>query len=223
MAKRASRSAKKQRRGGRDAKTFARRGPTREPYDVVLIVCEGSKTEPNYLAGLRTAYSLSNANIKILHGGATDPKSIVEFALAEMGREGYDRAFCVFDRDGHQTFDEALGIISGSAEGRANRLVAITSWPCFEIWLLLHFTYSAAPYTATGSRSAGDRVLAEVLKHLADYQKGQKGLFEALAPRLDDAMTNASRLETQNKITGTNNPHTRMHHLIKYLTTLKKK
>lgn len=223
MAKRASRIAKRQRRGGRSAKTFARRGPIREPYDFVLIVCEGSKTEPNYFAGLRTAYSLSNANIEILHGGATDPKSIVGFALAKMGQEGYDRAFCVFDRDGHQTFDEALGIVSSSAEGKANRLAAITSWPCFEIWLLLHFTYSAAPYTATGGRSAGDKVLAEVLKHITNYQKGQKGLFEALAPRLGNAIMNALRLEKQNKTTGTDNPHTRMHHLIKYLTTLKSK
>src|SRR5882757_9752287 len=96
------------RKAGRQAKTYARRGPQREPYDLVLIVCEGTKTEPNYLTGLRNAYRLSSANIKILPAGATDPMSIVAFTQSEMTREQYDRAYCVFDRDGHQTYDGAL-------------------------------------------------------------------------------------------------------------------
>lgn len=210
------------RNAGRVAKSFARRGPIREPYELVLIVCEGRKTEPNYLAGLRAAYSLSSANIKIVHDGATDPKSIVEFAQTEMGKEHYDRAFCVFDRDGHQTYDEALRIVSNSAEGREKRLVAITSWPCFEIWLLLHFTYSAAPYSAMGKKSAGDRAVAELVRHLADYQKGSKGLFEKLQPQLAAALANARRLEKHNNDTNTTNPHTRMHELVSYLTALKR-
>jgi len=61
---------------GRSAKAYARRGPTREPHDYVLIVCEGTKTGPNYFFGLSNNYSLSSANIKILHGGATDPKAL---------------------------------------------------------------------------------------------------------------------------------------------------
>jgi hypothetical protein len=53
----------KRRRG---PETYVRRGPTREPYDVVLIVCEGAKTEPNYFKRLKLAYRLSNANIHVL-------------------------------------------------------------------------------------------------------------------------------------------------------------
>jgi hypothetical protein len=209
-------------RAGRSAKTFARRGPTREPYDVVLIVCEGTKTEPHYLYGLRTAYALSNANIVIVHSGATDPKSIVEFALNEMTTGGYDRAYCVFDRDGHQTYDPALNLIAQSSDGRAGRLVAVTSWPCFEIWVLLHFTYSTAPFAGSGSRSACDNVLAEVQKHMTNYTKGHKGVFEALAPRLDKALSNAAKLEKHNRTTQTENPHTRMHELVNALKSLKK-
>src|SRR4051812_3937703 len=118
MAKRSRRAPSLARRSSRAARSFARREPSREPYEFVLIACEGSKTEPHYLMGLRTAYSLSSANIKIVHDGATDPRSIVGFALAEMSKEGYDRAFCVFDRDGHQTYDEALRLVSTSDEGK---------------------------------------------------------------------------------------------------------
>jgi RloB-like protein len=223
MAKRSvGRSAKVRWRGTRSAKTFARRAPTREPYDVVLIVCEGTKTEPNYLRGLRLAYSLSSTNIIILHGGVTDPRSIVEFALSEMGKDPYDRVYCVFDRDGHQTYDEALSLIATSAEGRAGRLVAITSLPSFEVWLLLHFIFTSSPFAATGSRSAGDNVMAELLKHMADYQKAHKGVFEALASRLNTAIANAKRLERHNRAAGTNNPHTKMHELVEYLIAIKK-
>ncbi len=35
-------------RNPRTAASYARRGPQRELYDVVLIVCEGAKTEPYY-------------------------------------------------------------------------------------------------------------------------------------------------------------------------------
>jgi RloB-like protein len=74
--------------------------------------------------------------------------------------------------------------------------VAITSWPCFEIWVLLHFHYTTAPVTATGNKSAGDKVLAEVVKRMGNYTKGDRGIFEALAPRLSTALANAKRLRS---------------------------
>jgi RloB-like protein len=209
------------RRSVRSAAAFARREPTREPYDYILIVCEGAKTEPNYLHGLRTAYSLSSANIKIAHGG-TAPRTIVEYTLAEMAKDNYNRAYCVFDRDGHQTYDEALQLIAPSDVGKNGRVLAITSWPCFEVWVLLHFAYTSAPFTATGKKSAGDRVLGEVVKRMASYTKGHKGIFEILAPRLTTALSNAERLEKHNAATQTTNPHTKMHRLVAALTALKK-
>jgi hypothetical protein len=208
-------------RSGRLARTFARREPKREPYDYILIVCEGAKTEPNYLQGLRTAYSLSSANIKIVHD-KTDPKSIVEYALTEMAKDDFDRAYCVFDRDGHQTYDKALQLIGQSDEGKQGRLMAITSWPSFEIWILLHFAYTTAPFNAAGRKSAGDRVLAEVLKRMAGYTKGGKGVFEALASKLETALTNAKKLEKHNATTKSNNPHTKVHLLVTALISLKR-
>jgi hypothetical protein len=223
MAKqRTGRSTKTKGRGGRYAKSFARRGPAREPYDVVLIVCEGTKTEPNYLKGLRAAYSLSSANIHIQHSGATDPRSIVEFALAEMTKDPYDRGYCVFDMDGpRRTLDEAMKLIAASARGKTGRLVPITSCPCFEVWLLLHFAFTSAPFAATAKRSAGDRVLAQLQKHMASYQKGQNGVFEVLNSRLNTAISNAKQLARHNRETQTNNPHTKMHELVEYLIAIK--
>ncbi|MGO9638098.1 MAG: RloB family protein [Terracidiphilus sp.] len=206
---------------GRIAAEYARRGPVREPYDYVLIVCEGKKTEPNYLQGLKAAYRLSNANIKVLHPDATDPMSIVTFAEGELRREGYDRAYCVFDRNGHANYDEAVRRVADSEAGRAERLCAATSVPCFEVWLLLHFCFSAAPFTATGALSACDRVLRELRKHLPDYSKGQANAYDLLVDRLDMAITHAKRLEIQNERSGASNPATGVHRLVQYLRELK--
>jgi len=143
----------------RAARSYARRGPVRQPYDRALIVCEGKKTEPYYFTGLRLHYRLSSANIQIMPANGTDPLSIVSFAEDRLG--DYDRAFCVFDRDGHQNYDTAVAKVAQSMEGRTGKLVAITSWPCFEFWILLHFSYSAAPFNRAGEKSSFERVISK--------------------------------------------------------------
>ena len=49
----------------RPRKRFTRRDPEREPYDRVLIVCEGECTEPLYFEDLTDHYRLCTANIKV--------------------------------------------------------------------------------------------------------------------------------------------------------------
>jgi hypothetical protein len=110
----------KRRRG---PETYVRRGPTREPYDVVLIVCEGAKTEPNYFKRLKLAYRLSNANIHVLQAPGCDPMSIVQFAESDLQKGVYDKVFCVFDRDGHANFTQAIRRVEDSQpEGSENLL-----------------------------------------------------------------------------------------------------
>ena len=125
--------------------SYRRRGPVREPYATVVVVCEGSKTEPSYFRSLCAVHTLSSANVKVVHGQGTDPLSIVQFG--EQFLADTDKVYCVFDRDQHATYEAALQRIANSLAGQQGRLVAIPSWPCFEIWLLLHFVYSAAPIT----------------------------------------------------------------------------
>jgi RloB-like protein len=195
----------------------------REPYDVVLIVCEGAKTEPNYFRGLRNAYGLSNVNVRILMPDGNDPLSIVTFAIAELEHDKeYDRAYCVFDRDGHATYDAALRRIRESELGKAGRLIGITSIPCFEIWVLLHYQYSAASYVAAGRESACGRLIRDVQRYYPAYAKGHETVFAELAPRMHHAIKHAVRLEKHNDDTCALNPATQMHHMVNYLTKLKR-
>lgn len=212
------------RRKPRPARGYRRKGPTREPYDVVLIVCEGEKTEPEYFEGLKNACRLSNTNIKVVPGDGNDPVSIVKHALEEYGRSGgdYDRVFCVFDRDGHVNYQQALDRIAACSLGKKGRLEAITSVPCFEIWILLHFAYSTAPFTKTGNKSACDSVIGAVRNHLPEYEKAMTGVFERIEPHTDRSVTHAERLARHNRDTASDNPATKVHELVKYLRALKK-
>jgi RloB-like protein len=203
----------------RAAESYARRGPVRGPYDRVLIKCEGEKTEPRYFGGLRLHYRLSSANIEITPAHGTDPMSIVSFAETRLGN--YDRAYCVFDRDGHQNYDAAVGHVARSAERHAGKLVEITSWPCFEFWLLLHFGYSAAPFHRAGKKSSGDQALSKLATHVPGYNKGLKNIYDLVAPKTPDAIQNAIRLQRENTRTRSTNLSTRVHELVQYLIALK--
>jgi RloB-like protein len=203
----------------RTAADYARRGPAREPYDLVLIVCEGEKTEPFYFDGLRVAERLSSANIKVTPADGSDPMSIVEYA--ERFIDDYDRVFCVFDRDGHANYDAAVQRIARSPHSRLNRLFAIPSWPCFELWMLLHFRYSSGAIVAAGGRSSGEMALRELREFIPGYRKGRKSTYNELLPKRASAMTHAIRLQKENARTGANNPSTRVHELIDYLLNLR--
>ena len=208
-------------RQSRTSASYARRGPEREPYDVVLIVCEGAKTEPFYFEGLRRAWRLSSANIHVRSAGASDPPNLVAHALASLREGGYDRAFCVFDRDSHAGFHQAQERIAQSPEGQDGRLRAVVSWPCFEVWILLHFVMTTGAFVAGGGRSACEQVIRQIARHLPGYAKGARDVFDALADRLEAALTHAERLEAHNLETGTENPATAVHTLVAYLKGLK--
>lgn len=73
--------------------------PDRHPYDRVLIVCEGTKTEPYYLEELRDHYQLSTTNIEVI-GSGTEPESLVRKAIElkrneKKRQDGYDKVYCV--------------------------------------------------------------------------------------------------------------------------------
>ncbi|WP_081660233.1 RloB domain-containing protein [Rhodanobacter denitrificans] len=209
----------------RSREALKRREPRREPYDRVLIVCEGSKTEPNYLRELIAHHQLSSANVQITGDGGSAPHSVVEYALELFKKDpDYNRVFCVFDRDGHTTFDAAVQRVRDSAlvrrEGRrklgAARFEAITSVPCFEYWILLHFQYS----TADMPRFADVEPRLRVVPALSNYNKGVQGLYAQTHAHLQDALERADRANRAAHDAATNNPTTKMPDLIRYLLQL---
>jgi len=199
-----------------------RKRAMKAPYDVILIVCEGKKTEPNYFTELKKAFRLSNTNVRIC-GRGSDPLSVVDFAIETFRQEQeFDRVYCVFDRDRHTTYNTAMDRVRRTRLGKGSKIFAIASVPCFEFWLLLHFTYTTKPFDTPADNSICAKVIEKLKKYLPAYQKGDQDIFNKIQDKLDNAITNARRIEQYHQTSGTDNPSTLVHSMVEYLRDLKK-
>ena len=214
----------------RQAAKLARKRAQRSPYERILIVSEGSKTEPHYFREIRAHYRLNTANVQV-HPSAigTQPLQVVEFAeeLFLRGDEpkriqarAFEQVYALFDRDEHATYSNALmkaTALDGKLRndlGRPIKFKAIASVPCFELWLLLHFADVLAPIHR-------DEVYERLRTFLFGYDKGQAGHFERTRPHLEAAMARATHLAGIHTAHEGVEPFTDLHTLVRLLTTLK--
>lgn len=213
-------------RKARSADLHRREKAKREPYERILIVCEGLKTEPTYFKALRKDWGLHPANVVIDDKkSGLDPKSLVEFTLQTLRKDkDFDQVFCVFDKDRHVSYPAALDRIR-SIRLKKPALHAINSVPCFEVWLLLHFTYTTHPFRAGAGASDCALVIAALNRsdRLIGYEKGNPNTFTILQDRLATALDNADRLDQFHRTSGTDNPSTQVHRLICHLKTLQRR
>lgn len=217
----------KHRQASRDLK---RRAAVRQPYERLLIVCEGEKTEPQYLHEIQQAYRLATAHVQVLHSQfGTEPQQVLDYAL-KVFKEGdrergvpaveFDRIVVVFDRDEHQSYHAALhkaAAQSGKLRNDNRTAVpvdVVASVPCFELWLLLHFEDVHAPLHR-------HEALGRLKDHLPGYEKGGGGHWAATHARLDDATQRAKYLADATTAHDGNQPFTAMHELVSRLVHLK--
>lgn len=175
----------------------------RIPRARVLIVCEGSETEVNYFKELCRFHRLSSAHVSVMPGAkGTCPLQVVEYARkvfvegkAQCGiaPRSFDEVYVVFDRDVHAHYHAALQKAASlhrahkNTDGDAVDFVAIPSVPCFELWLLLHFTN----VTASISHTEIQRRLCDVFP---GYHKSRKDLYSITHHALPQASQRAHRL-----------------------------
>lgn len=209
----------------RKAKTDAdlkRRKAFRARKQRYLIVCEGSKTEFNYFRDLRTDLGIDAKQVQIPQNSGNTPDRILDHALAlydedALSGDAYDKVYCVFDRDTHSTFDVTVQRIKDLKSVRRSKpFEAITSTPCFEFWLLLHFGYTDAAFHPAGKRSVGDNAVAALKKKsgFAAYDKGKQGIYAQLKPKLPDAIKHAQKLREESIKNRTMNPATNVDILV---------
>ncbi len=197
---------------------------TKKPTKKALIVCEGEKTEPSYFEELKKHYEINPSSVVIRGDGGSSPKSVVDFAedLYEQEKQtsgAFDKVFCVFDKNSHSSYKDTVDRLRNMEP--KGIFVAITSVPAFEYWFLLHYTNSAKPYVAKGSKSAGDNLISDLKKYLPDYTKNRKDIFSTLIDRIETAKTNAASVLRGAEKTGAFNPSTRVHKLVYYLQNIK--
>ncbi len=206
----------------KNASLYRQRKKPREPYDVVLIVCEGAKTEPFYFSSLKNELRLSSANIRICGKECgSSPLSVVNYAISEFEKSGdYNRVYCVFDKDRHGTYSEALEKVRRTKLRGGAQIIAITSVPCFEYWLLLHFIDMARPYGASASLSPCEELLRDLKAYISQYEKGFD-VFGITYPLIEQAIRRAEMRDQICLTNDTDNPSTKIYQLVTYLLNLK--
>ena len=195
-----------------DLKGFqSRRVNQRELAYSFLIVCEGSKTEPDYFDAFPAPrYVL---RLDVLPGGGS-PCAIVETAKERQEQERrkglpFDQVWCVFDRDDvdEEQFRKAI-----RDADRLGFRVAYTN-QAFDLWYLLHFDY----YNTGIDRSSYKQRLTNRLGY--EYRKNAPGMYATLVSRQQTAIRFAERLlkEYEPADPANDNPSTTVHLLVKEL------
>lgn len=204
----------------RKAKSYERKLGKKPPGMRLLIVCEGSKTEPHYFSELRQDQRLKTANIRICGKECgSDPVSVVKYAEKIFDDEAgaYDRVYCVMDTDTHANLDRALKLI----EARGNPFIAIVSSPCFEFWLMLHHLLHQTSFRATSTKSIGEVVESALRKLDKAYTKGKPGVWARYKDKLTTALDNSKKVHKVAQATGNTNPSTEVHVVVEAMMTLK--
>jgi hypothetical protein len=216
----------------RQQKQLERKQGRRASYDRILIVTEGSKTEPNYFNEIRTAFRLHTANVEVRPSElGTAPIQVVTYAqvLFENGdrhrniqRRAFERVYAVFDRDDHESYFDALKLadsLNGKLRNDAKQSIvfqAIASVPSFELWLLLHFEDIQSPLHR-------DEVIRRLKLYISGYEKGMKKAFETTREHLPVATERAELLATRFAADTDPEPFTAIVGLVSLLTTLSRR
>ena len=194
----------------RQAEQLERKKSQRAGYDRILIVCEGSKTEPLYFKEIRKEYRLNTANVEVYPSAfGTEPIQVVQYAkhlfvngAVELGvrARAFERVYAVFDRDDHQSYFNALALAASLDKKLRNdtkQLItfnAIASIPSFELWLLLH-------YDDIHHILHRDEVMERRKLYIPNYEKGTGGVYAITQPNFHVADLRSIRL------VGLSNPH----------------
>lgn len=131
-----------------------------------------------------------------------------------------DRIYCVFDRDIHNSFKQAIQKLADyQLKKKKIKFFAIISTPCFEIWPLLHFKYTTQQFVQTQTNSVGDNLIKDLKNHIQDYEENVD-LYGRLKEKLSAAFRNSKKLREDNKITKAENPATDVDQIVKYLINI---
>ena len=157
--------------------------------DYNLIICEGTKTEPNYFRSLKERVEAKEANrvqFEIV-GAGLNTRGLFEYAQRKVNNSKDD-----FPSDKFNVTEE-LCINNSSDEGVTYH--AIWSNQCIELWFLLHFMYLQSDL----HRDEYYPKLTENLGEHGSYAKNREDIFDILFPYLDFAIANARKLDKANQ------------------------
>ena len=213
-----------------------RDGGTLKIKPLVIISCEGTKTEPNYLHSIINELikkgKLARGSVVIADHQHTDPLGVLnDLVNYKYDYTLFEKKWIVIDRD------EVCSISSNSsghpeenfvsALKKAESLNIEIAWsnPCFEIFIIEHYMYRDTACDRKDIQQKALELLCKDGKLNADASvedlKSINNLYEMLLPRKDSGFKNLQKLmdKQKDKSPVEANPGTRFHELVEVLET----
>ena len=167
-----------------------------------LIVCEGKETEPKYIKGLKDKIQQKYKNSvdvfipKIeVKGTGLNTNTLVEHTerFINGSNKIYAKVFIMFDKDyySNEQFDTAINNCK-------DKLIAIWSNPCIEVYLLSHFKTINREITTKDAQKELNKVLKK--EYGVDYQKNDDNIYQLCTKdkNIDETINNCSSMEKLN-------------------------
>ncbi|GAA4972279.1 RloB family protein [Actinoplanes utahensis] len=122
------------RRGGKSLKRATGRRPE---LRTLVVFCEGEKSEPDYVNGLkRLPHVLRNTALNLeIHPEQGAPITLVRMAIERKSDPEVDECWCLFDVEWPQNHPS---LHAATTLAKAHGINLAISNPCFELWLILH-------------------------------------------------------------------------------------
>ncbi len=196
----------------------------RSKLEYHLIICEGTKTEPNYFMAMREDINMDNKNkitIEVI-GKGRSTTNLLDIAIKKIRTSAnyISNVWLVYDKDEftNESFNETSKMCDKINEQGETEYNAIWSNESIELWFLLHFI----KFDTKIGRKVYIEKLNENLKKkkLDKYQKNDKQLYNKLKPYLEDAIQNAKWLEanySRDALPSEMNPCTKVYKLVEVL------
>lgn len=200
----------RQKRRREKRESYEREVATRLPRKTFLIVCEGTKTEPNYFR----SFEVLSAKVEI-RGTGRNTLSLVHYAerILDERDEEFDEVWLVFDKDSFSSVSFNNAVFFCQAHHDKGFRVAYSN-EAFELWYLLHFELITKPI----SRFNYNAMLSKRMKTY--YKKNLPNMYQHLLPRQPLAIENAKLLyEKRSNSPAKDNPSTTVFQLVEELNS----
>lgn len=188
-----------------------------------LIICEGTKTEPNYFQAIKEKIEGRNKEKIVIQvvGKGRGTTNLLEMAKKEVRKSTnyISNVWLVYDKDEFtdNSFNEVVEKCLEINKQEETTYNAIWSNESIETWFLLHFIRFDTPL----SRKDCISKLNEYFKKnkLGKYKKSDEELYNKLSPYLDTAIENAKWAETRydDELPSEKNPCTKVYQLVELL------
>ena len=205
----------------RNIDSYKRPKGFKEPRKSILIISEGSKTEPIYFNALKKNLRLAMVDVEIVGEGVA-PITVVDRAVelraerklvakTSLTKAAYELVYCAIDVEA----PKAESLSRAVNKARDNRLEVILSNPCFEYWYILHFKKTGAPFSTSQDAKSTLR------KEHPAYSESDTTIFDVVYPSTSDAIKRSKEVlnEQHNDAEDLSdcNPSTHVHKIVEYL------